>query len=81
MADPRVEITYEPGLLGKPRYPNDQHGGQVDRTPEEERRWLGHLSKAEVVFGYLKDQYASRLEELATEQHFDAGPCSKPVVG
>ncbi len=49
-ADPRVEITYEPGLLGKPRYPSDQHGGPVERIPDEERRWLGHLSRAEVVF-------------------------------
>jgi phosphoglycerate dehydrogenase-like enzyme len=64
-ADPRVEIIYEPGILGKPRYLNDQHGGPVDRTPEEEKRWLGYLSRAEVVFGYLKDYYARRIEELA----------------
>ena len=64
-ADPKVEITYEPGLLGKPRYPNDQHGGPVERTPEEEQRWLNNLSRAEVIFGYLKDQYASRVVELA----------------
>jgi len=64
-ADPRVEIIYEPGLLGKLRYPNDQHGAPVNRTPEAEQRWQGNLSKADVVFGYLDAKYASRIGELA----------------
>ena len=34
-ADPRIEISYEPGLLGELRYPNDQHGTLVDRSPEQ----------------------------------------------
>jgi phosphoglycerate dehydrogenase-like enzyme len=64
-ADPQVEIIYEPRLLGRLRYPNDQHGGPVNRTPEEEQRWLDYLSKSEIIFGYLDDKYASRIGELA----------------
>jgi phosphoglycerate dehydrogenase-like enzyme len=73
-ADPRIEIIYEPELLGKLRYPNDQHGGPVDRAPEEERRWLDHLSSADVIFGYLKDHYGSRIEELAPNLQWIQSP-------
>jgi len=73
-ADPRVEIIYEPGLLGKLRYPNDQHGGPVNRTPEEEQRWLSHLSRADVVFGYLDAKYASRIQELAPNLRWIQSP-------
>ena len=73
-ADPKVEITYEPGLLGKLRYPNDQHGAPVNRTPEEEQRWLGHLSRAEIIFGYLNAQYASRIQELAPNLRWIQSP-------
>ena len=73
-ADPRIEIIYEPGLLGKPRYPNDQHGGPVERTPDEERRWLKHLSRAEIIFGYLNAQYASRIEDLAPNLRWIQSP-------
>jgi glyoxylate/hydroxypyruvate reductase A len=73
-ADPRVEIIYEPGLLGKLRYPNDQHGGPVNRTPEEERRWLRHLSRADVVFGYLDAKYASHIQDLAPNLRWIQSP-------
>ena len=73
-ADPKVEIRYKPGLLGKLRYPNDQHGAPVERTPEEEQRWLGHLSRAEIIFGYLGAQYASRIEELAPNLRWIQSP-------
>jgi phosphoglycerate dehydrogenase-like enzyme len=73
-ADPRVEIIYEPELLGQLRYPNDQHGGPVDRSTVEERRWLGHLSRADVIFGYLKDNYASRIGELAPKLRWIQSP-------
>ena len=76
MADPRMEITYEPELLGKPRYLNDQHGGPVERTPEEEQRWLEHLSKAEIVFGYLDEHYLSRIEDLAPKLKWIQSPSS-----
>jgi len=64
-AHPRIEITYEPDLLGQLRYPNDQHGAPINRTPEQEQRWLHHLANAEIIFGYLNPQYASRIKELA----------------
>ena len=51
--DPHIEVLYEPDLLGKPRYPCDQHGQQIKYTPENKKRWLELLSQTEIVFGYL----------------------------
>ena len=38
-ADPDIEILYDPSLLGKPRYKNDQHGGPIARTSEQEEKY------------------------------------------
>jgi hypothetical protein len=32
---PDIEVMYDPSLLGKPRYQNDQHGSPLNRTPEQ----------------------------------------------
>jgi phosphoglycerate dehydrogenase-like enzyme len=48
---PDVDVIYEPDLLGKPRYIAD-HNGPVQRTPEQEAAWLGHLSEADVLFDF-----------------------------
>ncbi len=64
-AHPLSVITYQPDLLGQLRYPNDQHGAPINRTPEQEQRWLHHLANAEIIFGYLNPQYASNIKELA----------------
>ena len=47
LADPDLEIMYDPSLLGKPRYKNDQHGGPVARTPEQEEKIQGMMAEAE----------------------------------
>ena len=36
--DTDLEIMYDPSLLGKPRYKNDQHGNRIERTPEQEEK-------------------------------------------
>jgi glyoxylate/hydroxypyruvate reductase A len=51
--DPCIEILYEPDLLGRPRYPCDQHGSPITHTPEQKKRWMGLLSQAEILLGYV----------------------------
>jgi phosphoglycerate dehydrogenase-like enzyme len=58
-------VLYEPELLGKPRYINDQHGSRIKRTPEQEARWLKLLGQADILFGYLSRPYAPKIKELA----------------
>jgi phosphoglycerate dehydrogenase-like enzyme len=60
--DPGVEILYDPSLLGKPRYMNDQHGGTIERTPEQEERFRGMMGEAEVLFGYVPRGYSGEKE-------------------
>lgn len=65
--DPRIEVLYEPDLLGRLRYPTD-HAAPVARTPGQEARWQELLAQAEVMFGFdythLYDllQFAPRLK-------------------
>ena len=54
---PGVQVLYDPSLLGKPRYMNDQHGGPIQRTPEQGARLREMMSQAEVLFGYVPDEY------------------------
>jgi phosphoglycerate dehydrogenase-like enzyme len=49
--DPRVEVLYEPGLVGRPRFACD-HLGPIHRTPAQERRWQELLAQAEILFGF-----------------------------
>ncbi|HUS78190.1 MAG TPA: D-2-hydroxyacid dehydrogenase [Patescibacteria group bacterium] len=72
--DPRVEIIYEPELLGEPRYMNDQHGGSVKRTPAQEKRWLELLGEAEIILGYISRPYASELPRLAPNLRWMQSP-------
>ena len=51
--DPRVEVLYEPNLLGVPRYACDQHGTPIQHTPDQKERWSKLLSQAEIIFGYV----------------------------
>ena len=73
-ADPRVEVLYEPELLGEPRYMNDQHGSQVERTPLQEERWLELLDQADIIFGYISRPYAPKLTELAPKVKWIQSP-------
>jgi phosphoglycerate dehydrogenase-like enzyme len=65
--DSRIEVLFEPDLLGQLRYPTD-HAAPGSRTPEQEARWQELLAQAEVMFGFdythLNDllQFAPRLK-------------------
>jgi len=63
--DPRLEILYDPDLLGKPRYQNDQHGSRINRTPEQEAIWLKYLKEADIIFGYVARPYSPKIMEYA----------------
>ena len=56
--DPRIQIIYDPSLLGKPRYLNDQHGAPIQRTPEQEHRFKQMMRDAEILFGYVPREYS-----------------------
>ncbi len=59
----RVEVIFEPELLGKPSYPCD-HSSLPKRTPEEETRWRNLLGKADVLFDF-DHTHREDLPELA----------------
>jgi len=63
--DSRVEVLYEPDLLGRPRYPCDQHGTPVQHTSAQEKRWSDLLSQTEVLFGYVLHTNISELPKAA----------------
>ena len=49
--DPRVEVLYEPDLLGRPQYAT-HYNAPIERTPAQEARWQELLAQAEVMFGF-----------------------------
>lgn len=49
--DSRLEVLYEPELLGRPTYRGD-HTTPAQRTPEQEARWRELLPRAEVFFDF-----------------------------
>jgi phosphoglycerate dehydrogenase-like enzyme len=53
-AIPGIDVIYEPALLPPPLYQADHHFGAAAfrRSPEDERRWRGYLSRAEVMFDF-----------------------------
>lgn len=51
-AAPWAEVVHEPSLLRPPRYPADHTGRAVERSPEEEREWRAHLSRATILFDF-----------------------------
>jgi glyoxylate/hydroxypyruvate reductase len=50
--DPRIEVLHDAELLPRPRYVSDHVGPPMTRTPEQERRFLEMLGRAEVVFDF-----------------------------
>src|SRR2546430_3253385 len=68
--DPRIELLPGPALLPRPRYVADHAGSPLQRTPEQETRFLEMLGRAEVVLdfpsGHIRDlaAVASRLRWL-----------------
>src|SRR5579875_3388120 len=50
--DDRLEVLYEPDLLGRPRYPADHSGAPFQRTPEQQERWDALLARAEIMWDF-----------------------------
>ncbi len=61
--DKRLNVTYEPDLLAKPRYPAD-HYGIPNRTPEQEAHWQQLLADADIIFDF-DPSHRPDLPELA----------------
>src|SRR6266480_5900294 len=59
VVDPRIELLHDPDLLPQPRYVSDHAGSPLQRTPEQEARFLEMLGRAEVVLdspsGHIRD--------------------------
>jgi len=56
LAQPRVDVLYDPELLPPPRYASDHRGDtRFRREASGERRWQGMLDRAEVLFGIPGD--------------------------
>ena len=51
-AHPEVDVLYEPDLLRPPRYPADHTGAAMERTSENEDRWLALLGRATILFDF-----------------------------
>lgn len=47
----RLNIIFEPDLIGAPRYPAD-HYSILDRTPEQDARWRQLLADADILFDF-----------------------------
>ena len=60
--NPRIELLYEPGLLGEPRYMNDQHGAPIERTSEQEEKLKSMMAETEVLLGYVPRGYGSDIQ-------------------
>jgi phosphoglycerate dehydrogenase-like enzyme len=58
--DPKIEILYDPSLLGEPRYTCDQHGGPIKRSPEQDQKLQSMMAETEILFGYLPTGYGGR---------------------
>lgn len=70
--DPRIEVLYEPDLMGRPRYQSHHVGFQG--TPEQEKRWLELMSQAEVIFGYIRRSHLIDLPKLAPRLKWNQSP-------
>ena len=61
--DPRLQVTYRPELLGRPRFPGD-HTAPVERTADQDAEWAALLREAEILFDVYRPQ-SSNLPERA----------------
>jgi phosphoglycerate dehydrogenase-like enzyme len=62
---PDIEVMYDPSLLGKPRYQNDQHGSPINHTQEQKKKLTDMMKETELLFGYIPSEYQSDIQ-----QHF-----------
>ncbi len=72
--DPRIQILYDPTLLGKPRYMCDQHGEVIQRTPEQESRLKSMMAEAEILFGYVPQGYQDSLRTWFPRLRWNQSP-------
>jgi phosphoglycerate dehydrogenase-like enzyme len=57
--DERLEVLYERDLLPPPRWPSDHAGDPSwERTPEQEARFTELVARAEVLFGFPREDPA-----------------------
>ena len=61
--DPRVNLLYDPSMMGFPRYQSHHVG--FNGTPEQEKEWLKMMGKANIIFGYISPSQAKNLLEIA----------------
>lgn len=61
---PDLELLVAPDLWPRTRYVADHNGAPLERTPEEEERWLKMMAEAEVFFDFDRS-HLSRTAELA----------------
>ena len=62
--DDRLNVIYEPSLLPVPRFVGDHLGRPLTRTPDQEKRWLELLAKADIMLDFDKT-HMKELPELA----------------
>lgn len=72
--DPRIMILYDPDLLGEPRYRNDQHGGAIQRTREQELKLRSMMAEAEILFGYVPPEYQGELTRWLPRLRWNQSP-------
>jgi phosphoglycerate dehydrogenase-like enzyme len=57
--DERLEVLFEPDLLPPPRFPSDHFGDpSFERTPEQEARFTALVARAEVLYGFPREDPA-----------------------
>ena len=61
--DPKIELLYEPSVMGFPRYQSHHVG--FNGSPEQEKHWEKMLGQAEIVFGYIAPPHARNLTQIA----------------
>jgi phosphoglycerate dehydrogenase-like enzyme len=72
--DPSLEVLYDKTLLGEPRYMNDQHGGPIERTPEQEERLREMMAEADILFGYVPRGYGREIERWFPKLKWNQSP-------
>ena len=53
--DPRLDVTYRPDLLGRPRYPCD-HTATMQRTAVQDQEWAALMAEVEILFDVYRPQ-------------------------
>ena len=71
--DQRVNLLYDPSLMGFPRY-QSHHVGFISGTPDQEKRWIEMMSQADVIFGYISSSYAKKLDKIAPKLKWVQSP-------